>query len=110
MRSFNDIADRKGCGMHHGGSATPRLKGLGNRLCDVVAGRTTHPVSLQVGGVAGMLPREQLLSLRDGLARSFEDIGKTADLLRTFKIPAFERETEFVALRAKPSIRGSTAA
>jgi coenzyme F420-reducing hydrogenase alpha subunit len=26
------------------------LKGLANRVCDVVAGRTTHPLSLQVGG------------------------------------------------------------
>jgi len=78
-----------------------RLKGLGNRLCDVVAGRTTHPVSLQVGGVAVMPAREKLLALRDELKRSFEDIGKTADLLRTFEIPAFERETEFVALKGE---------
>ncbi|MGA2261931.1 MAG: Ni/Fe hydrogenase subunit alpha [Acidobacteriota bacterium] len=78
-----------------------RLKGLGNRLSDLVAGRTTHPVSLQVGGVAMMPPREQLLSLRDALERSFDDIKATADLLGTFKIPAFERETEFVALKGE---------
>jgi len=28
-----------------------RLKNLANRLCDAVAGRTTHPVSIQVGGM-----------------------------------------------------------
>lgn len=78
-----------------------RLKGLGNRLCDVTAGRTTHPVSLQVGGVAKMPPREKLLDLRDALQRSLEDIGKTADLFSTFKIPAFTRETEFVALKGE---------
>ncbi len=78
-----------------------RLKGLGNRICDLVAGRTTHPVSLQPGGVSMMPPRERLLSLRDELVRSFEDIGKTADLLSTFQIPAFERETEFVALKGE---------
>jgi sulfhydrogenase subunit alpha len=78
-----------------------RLKGLGNRLCDLVAGRTTHPVSLQVGGVAAMPPRERLLALRDELQRSFDDIGKTAELLSTFKIPPFERETEFVALKGE---------
>jgi coenzyme F420-reducing hydrogenase alpha subunit len=49
-----------------------------------------------------MMPaHEKLLSLRDELVRSFEDIGKTAELLGTFKIPAFERETEFVALKGE---------
>ncbi len=77
------------------------LKGRGNKICDVVAGRATHPVSLQVGGVARMPERDKLLALRDDLQRSFEDIGKTAELLRTFQIPAFERETEFVALKGE---------
>ena len=77
------------------------LKGLGNKICDVVAGRATHPVSLQVGGVARMPEREKLLALRDDLERSFEYIGKTTELLRTFQIPVFERETEFVALKGE---------
>jgi coenzyme F420-reducing hydrogenase alpha subunit len=78
-----------------------RLKGLGNRICDVVAGRATHPVSLQVGGVARMPERDKLLALRDDLRQSVEHIGKTAEILSTFKIPAFERETEFVALKGE---------
>jgi len=78
-----------------------RLKGLGNRLCDVVAGRTTHPVSIQVGGMAVMPPREQLLSLRDELNRSLVDIAAAVDLIRTFEIPDFKRETEFVSLKGE---------
>jgi sulfhydrogenase subunit alpha len=78
-----------------------RLKGVGNRLCDVVAGRTTHPVSLKVGGVAAMPPRERLLSLRDELQRSLADIAATARLFATFSIPAFSRETEFVSLKGE---------
>lgn len=78
-----------------------RLKLIGNKLCDLVAGRTTHPVSLQPGGVAMMPAREKLLALRDELQRSFTDIAKTADLLSTFKIPTFARETEFVALKGE---------
>jgi len=76
-----------------------RLKGLGNRLCDAVAGRTTHPVSLQVGGVARMPSREQLLPLRDQLARSTEDLEAAVELFLTLEIPEFERETEFVSLK-----------
>ncbi len=78
-----------------------RLKGLANRICDAVAGRTTHPVSLQVGGVAKMPDRDRLLSLRDDLERSVADIEATAALFRTFDIPDFTRETEFVSLKGE---------
>jgi sulfhydrogenase subunit alpha len=87
-----------------------RLKGLANRLCDAVAGRTTHPVSLQVGGVAQMPPQDVLLSLRDELERSLEGVQATANLFRGFKLPDFSRETEFVSLQgngAYPFIGGS---
>lgn len=78
-----------------------RLKGLANRLCDTVAGRTTHPVSLQVGGVAAMPPRERLLSLRDDLERSLADLEATVGLFRSFEVPDFRRETEFVSLQGE---------
>ena len=76
-----------------------RLRGLGNRLCEVVAGRTTHPVSLQVGGVAVMPTRDKLLALRNDLLHSLEDINSGVSLCAGFAIPAFTRETEFVSLR-----------
>ncbi|MEW6743857.1 MAG: nickel-dependent hydrogenase large subunit [Planctomycetota bacterium] len=75
-----------------------RRKGLGNRICDVVAGRTTHPVSLQVGGVAVMPDRRELAEIHAGLKRSLDDLDKAQALLATFEIPPFERETEFVSL------------
>ncbi len=75
-----------------------RVKGLGNRLSDAVAGRTTHPISLQVGGVALMPQREQLLSLRDELEQAITDLDTVAGLFKTLKLPDFERETEFVSL------------
>jgi coenzyme F420-reducing hydrogenase alpha subunit len=76
-----------------------KLKGLANRLCDVVAGRTTHPVSLQVGGVARMPKRDELLSLRDELVGSLENVEATVTLFRAVELPDFERETEFVSLQ-----------
>ena len=75
-----------------------RLKALGNRVCDVVAGRTTHPVSLQVGGVAVMPARKQLLALRDELARAPADLAAVTELLASLELPDFSRETEFVSL------------
>jgi coenzyme F420-reducing hydrogenase alpha subunit len=78
-----------------------RLRGLANRLCDAVAGRTTHPVSIQVGGVAVMPASERLHGLRDELQRSLADLEAAAELLSSFQIPDFSRETEFVSLKAE---------
>ncbi len=75
-----------------------RLKGLGNRVCEVVAGRVTHPVSLQVGGVAVTPPRQALLGLADDLRRALPDLQATADLFASLSVPDFARETEFVSL------------
>ncbi|HUT11319.1 MAG TPA: Ni/Fe hydrogenase subunit alpha [Thermoguttaceae bacterium] len=78
-----------------------RLKGLANRICDVVAGRTTHPVSIQVGGMARMPDTHLLLELKSQLERAIDDLGATAELLATFEIPDFVRETEFVSLKGE---------
>jgi len=78
-----------------------RLKGLANRLCDAVAGRTTHPVSLHVGGVARAPEPAVLQGFRDELARSLDDLETAAGFLATVDLPAFERETEFVSLKGE---------
>jgi coenzyme F420-reducing hydrogenase alpha subunit len=76
-----------------------RLKSLANRLCDEVAGRTTHPVSIQVGGMARMPDKYRLLELKSELERSVDDLTATVELFSTLDIPDFTRETEFVALK-----------
>ena len=78
-----------------------RLKGLANRVCDVVAGRTTHPVSIQVGGMAKMPDRHVLLDLKSRLERSLDDLDATVQLFSSLDIPDFERETEFVSLKGE---------
>lgn len=87
-----------------------RLKGAANRLCDVVAGRSVHPVSLQPGGVNACPSKSALCALRDELHRSLEDIDTARKLFKSFTLPAFERETEFVSLKGEndyPWIGGS---
>ena len=78
-----------------------RLKGLANRICDEVAGRTTHPVSIQVGGMARMPEKHVLLDLRSELERAVDDLRAAVELFGTLEIPDFERETEFVSLKAE---------
>jgi coenzyme F420-reducing hydrogenase alpha subunit len=75
-----------------------RIKGLGNRLAEVIAGRAVHPVSLQVGGVAKMPTRAQLGELQGRLEDAVDDLAAALALFQQFEIPDFQRETEFVSL------------
>ena len=75
-----------------------RLRGLANALSDRVAGRTTHPVTLQVGGVAVAPSPAQLAPFADRLAASVPDLDAAVDLFAGLDMPDFDRETEFVAL------------
>lgn len=81
--------------------AAIRLKGTANHLCDVIAGRTTHPVSLIVGGVSQAPDKKQLAELRQDLADRMGDAMAAFELFQTLKIPDFERETEFVSLKGE---------
>lgn len=78
-----------------------RLKGVANRLCDTVAGRSVHPVTLQVGGVTSLPSPDKLCTLRDELLRSLEDIETACRLFSGFTLPDFSRETEFVSLKGE---------
>ena len=89
-----------------------RLKGLGNAICDVVAGRTTHPLCIQVGGLTRRPDNAALLALKQRLLGAVDDLRATVELFKTFQIPDFSRETEFVALQgngAYPWIGGKLA-
>ncbi len=78
-----------------------RLKGLGNRICDTVAGRTTHPVAFQVGGVTSVPAKEELIAYKSELENFIKDLQTVAELFSTLKIPDFVRETEFVSLKGE---------
>ena len=78
-----------------------RLKGLANDMCDLIAGRTTHPVSLAVGGMGKMPSEDELATLKNRLSESIADILVAVDLFKTIEIPDFVRETEFVSLKGQ---------
>jgi len=77
------------------------LKGLANRMCDATAGRTTHPVSIQVGGMARFPDRKVLAALRGDLEEALPLLDAVVDLFASFEMPGFERETEFVSLKGE---------
>ena len=75
------------------------LKGLGNGMCDLTAGRTTHPVSLVVGGVSKAPEKKELEELKLAIGRRLDDVRAAVDLFKTLAMPDFTRETEFVSLK-----------
>lgn len=80
-----------------------RLKGLGNDLCDLVAGRTTHPVSLVVGGLSKAPDKKDLEAIRQRFVDCLADVATTVEVFKGLTLPDFVRETEFVALKGEDS-------
>ncbi|MFZ4856619.1 MAG: Ni/Fe hydrogenase subunit alpha [Desulfuromonadaceae bacterium] len=75
-----------------------RIKQLANDLCDSVGGRRMHPVRTVVGGFTMLPDITELEQFNLRLKAVTDDLLQTAELFRTFVIPDFSRETEFVSL------------
>ncbi|MFH1855651.1 MAG: Ni/Fe hydrogenase subunit alpha [Candidatus Omnitrophota bacterium] len=67
-------------------------------LCDILAGRHTHPITVCPRGFTKLPSKEELLKMRDVLKAQEKDMQSTLDLFKTVKLPDFERETEYIAL------------
>jgi len=76
-----------------------RMKRLAGDLCAVLAGRHTHPLSLAVGGLRHLPTAAELADLQRRLVEARRDVAATLELYQTLPFPAFERETEYLALR-----------
>ena len=75
-----------------------RMKKFSGDLCKVIVGRHTHPIAMTVGGFTHFPSREDLEELRDRAEALISDVDATVELFGTLPWPAFERETEYVAL------------
>jgi len=76
-----------------------RMKKLSGDLCKIVSGRHTHPIAMTVGGFTHFPTSAELLDLREQLEAARADLDATVELFQTLDFPAFERETEYIALR-----------
>jgi len=76
-----------------------RLKGLANDLCAVVGGRHVHPIALAVNGITKLPDMDALLEIRRRLIDARKEVDYTMGLLRTLRLPEFERETEYLSLK-----------
>ncbi|MGQ9681252.1 MAG: Ni/Fe hydrogenase subunit alpha [Anaerolineae bacterium] len=76
-----------------------RLHRLANEWCDLIGGRTTHPIAAVVGGWTHLPTARDLSCLRERLVAALPDVKAAAELYATLPIPQFVRETEYLALR-----------
>ena len=75
-----------------------RMKKLSGDLCKAICGRHTHPIAMTVGGFTHYPSTDELYALRERLEAIRPDVDATVELFQTLELPAFERDTEYIAL------------
>lgn len=75
-----------------------KLRGYANRASELIAGRTSHPMVIKVGGLTQVPRKRQLRDLMDDLEGTIPYLWKALDFFKNFSMPDFVRETEFVSL------------
>jgi coenzyme F420-reducing hydrogenase alpha subunit len=75
-----------------------RMKKTCNEICEVLVGRHVHPISATVGGFTKLPAEKDLDTMLDLLQGMKPDMDATVELISSLKFPAFERDTEYVAL------------
>jgi len=78
-----------------------KMKKIGNELVRVLGGRAVHPITTVVGGFTKLPTTEDLHYLRDMLVSLYPDLETSLKVLKTLKIPEFERETEYICIYDK---------
>ncbi|MDD4891735.1 MAG: Ni/Fe hydrogenase subunit alpha [Phycisphaerae bacterium] len=77
-----------------------RMKHLTNELCEILVGRHTHPVGMVPGGFVCCPQKKALAKMKVDLLALKGDLLATVDTIAALadRLPAFNRETEYVAL------------
>ena len=76
-----------------------RIKRAGNRLMEVVGGRSVHPINVRVGGFYRAPDLAALRALLPELGWARDAALETVRMVSGFEFPDFERDYQFVALR-----------
>jgi coenzyme F420-reducing hydrogenase alpha subunit len=76
-----------------------RLKKLANDYTAIFGGRTLHPMSNTLKGWRKLPDLDAMAKLRQRLLEAIPDLEETVRIVKTLKIPPYERETEYVSLK-----------
>ena len=77
-----------------------KIKKLGNELCNLVGGRSVHPVTTVVGGFTSEPDPRRLEAFRDMLLEVADDVLATVDLFASLPVPDLATAGEMLALSA----------
>jgi len=76
-----------------------RLKQIGNRIMEVVGGRSVHPVNFRVGGLHGLPSKSAIKGLAQELKEGLEIALELTRFTGTLEFPDFEHDYTCVSLR-----------
>ena len=78
-----------------------RLHRLGNMWMEIIGGRMTHPVTLKPGGFTVIPSEAKLLELKKAMEDAVQDAKILIEVVLSLadKFPAFNRSTEYIALK-----------
>jgi coenzyme F420-reducing hydrogenase alpha subunit len=78
-----------------------RVHRIANTWSDLLAGRTTHPVTLIPGGLTKIPTEQELRELKKTLEATVNDLVAICEVVHSVagNLPKFERETEYVSLK-----------
>jgi len=77
------------------------MKKVGNEIVRIIGGRAVHPITTVVGGFTKLPAEEGLHKIKEMLKSLYPDLETSLKVFKTLKIPAFERETEYISLSDK---------
>jgi coenzyme F420-reducing hydrogenase alpha subunit len=77
-----------------------KIHRLANEWCDLIGGRTTHPIRARLGRFSKLPTKEELEDLKRRLTEGVNDLKKLAEVVQSLAnaIPGFTRETEYLSL------------
>ena len=76
-----------------------RLKKLANDFTAVMGGRTLHPMSNTLKGWRVLPNPDELAMIRQRLMESIPDLEETVAIVKSLRVPDYQRETEYVSLK-----------
>jgi sulfhydrogenase subunit alpha len=77
-----------------------KLHRLANEACDIVGGRTTHPIRTRINGFTKLPTEKELAGLKARFEAAIADLKALAGVVKSVAggLPNFTRETEYVSL------------
>lgn len=77
-----------------------RVHRFANEICEIIGGRTTHPMRPVVGGFCELPTEEELKAVKGKFGQALDDLFALAEVVKPLltEFPDFTRETEYIGL------------